>query len=158
MYKSKTLIVERPSFNAEFSTSKKWFYCWKHYNPTGDENLNEISIKRAMLIIRGFFFFFFLDLIFIKNNFMARNKTCCSGISPTRQPQLLFQSITRFGRIRTVRRSMILNEKFKPTLFPETRLIDFREKDEILGLKTNLDFSNFLEGQGSSRFRDPRVP
>lgn len=52
----------------------------------------------------------------------------------------------RFGRIRTVRRSMILNEKFKPTLFPETRLIDFREKDETLGLKTNSDFSNFLEG------------
>lgn len=97
-----------------------------------------------MLIIRGFFFF--LDLIFIKNDFMARNKTCCSGIIPTRQPQLLFQSIMRFGRIRTVRRSMILNEKFKPTLFPETRLIDFREKDETLGLKTNSDFSNFLEG------------
>lgn len=57
------------------------------------------------------------------------------------------------------RRSMISNEnrkpsKFKPTLrpTPETRL-RFPGKDETVGLKTNSDFSNFLEGRSSSRHR-----
>lgn len=50
----------------------------------------------------------------IESNSTTRNETCCSGISPTRQPQLLFQSITRSAADRPAesntfhaRRSMI---------------------------------------------------
>lgn len=48
------------SFNGIFdSLERKSDFTLETYNPTGDENLNEISIKRAMLIIGRFDDFFF---------------------------------------------------------------------------------------------------
>lgn len=92
---------------------------------------------------------------------MARNKTCCSGISPTRQPQLLFRSITRFGRSSTIdpwfRRESGNLKRPCPTLLPPETTAHRSPKWKRLnpaGWKTNgfLD-GNFLEGQGSSRDR-----
>lgn len=97
-----------------------------------------------MLIIRGFFFFFGSHLH--QERFHGTQQNLLLWNHSNQTTAITLSIVMRFGRIRTVRRSMILNEKFKPTLFPETRLIDFREKDETLGLKTNSDFSNFLEG------------
>ena len=112
------------------------------FNPTGDERLrnlpesndnesrhfgrnfrrnapliNNLLIRRSFASPFSLFFFFFFSCrrdLAIESNSITRNETCCSGISPARQPQLLFQSITRSAADRPAesntfhaRRSMI---------------------------------------------------
>lgn len=83
----------------------------KVFNPTGDERLKfPWNQRRRTVLIPSWFmnifslcfrsysfvmYSFSLCFFVIHCNSVARNKTCCSGISPARQPQLLFQSITR---------------------------------------------------------------
>ena len=105
-------IYERPTTN----NSRHFGWNFRRNTPSLINNLLTCTSFSSL------FSLFFLSLcrrekffsLVIESNSITRNETCCSGISPTRQPQLLFQSITRSAADRTAesntfhaRRSMI---------------------------------------------------